>query len=123
MSFETITIERRQPIIDKRLIRIPGGEAGGSIVDGPVSDFGLPPVTISEAEIAIDTPTNGDDGRMDVLSFGRGREYKTIHPYYTQNLNMDFVVYDVIGLDGKRVATGEPDDMQEALREVARAKF
>ena len=112
MSFKTITIERRQPIIDKRFIKIPGHENGES-----------PPITISEAEIGIDSPTDGDDGRVDVLSFGSAREYRTIHPYYNHNLNIDFLTYDVIGLDGYRVATGAIDDVQQAIRDISDAKY
>ena len=108
MSFETITIERRQPIIDKRFVKIPGRENGGS-----------PPITLQEAEIGIDSPTDGDDNRIDVLSFGGAREYRTIHPYYNHNLNMDFITYDVIGLNGYRVATGVIDDVQQAIRDVS----
>lgn len=114
MSFETITIERRQPIYDKKFVKVPSAEDGE-----------LPPVTIDEVENNIDTPTDGDDGRVGTLSFGRGRGYINIIPFYTKNLNMDFVTYDEIGLDGKRVGhqSESVDDIQEEIREIARNKF
>jgi len=113
MSFETITIERRQPVYDKRFVKPPSAEDGD-----------LPYVTIDEVETNIDTPTDGDDGRVSLLSFGRGQENRGFLPYYTKNLNLDFVTYDTVGLDGKRVGfTSEAvDDLQEAIREIARTK-
>lgn len=113
MSFETITIERRQPVYDKRFVKPPSAEDGE-----------LPYVTTDEIEATIDTPTDGDDGRVSLLSFGRGREYREFFPHYTKNLNLDFVTYDVVGLDGKRVGFGNQpvDDIQEEIREIARSK-
>lgn len=111
MSFETITIERRQPVFDKQFIKVPAAEDGD-----------LPPITVEEAEISIDSPTNGDDGRVDVLSFGRGKEYRTIMPSYSRVSSLDFLTYDRIGLDGYRIETDKIDDIQEAIREIARLK-
>lgn len=112
MSFETITIERRQPVYDKRFIKPPAAEDGE-----------LPYVTADEIENNIDTPTNGDDGRVSQLSFGRGNEHRGFFPFYTHNLNLDFITYDEIGLDGNRVnSSGPVDNIQEEIREIARSK-
>lgn len=113
MSFETIKIERRQPIYDKRFVKPPGAEDGQ-----------LPYVTVDEINVQIDSPTDGDNGRTNTLSFGRGKEMIGIIPFYTKNLNLDFITYDYVGLDGKRIGfDSDPvDDLQEAIREIARSK-
>jgi len=113
MSFETITIERRQPVYDKRFVKPPGAEDGE-----------LPYVTTNEIENNIDSPTDGDDGRVSLLSFGRGQKNSGFLPNYTKNLNLDFVTYDTVRLDGKRIgsSSNSVDDIQEEIREIARSK-
>lgn len=111
MSFETITIERRQPVYDKKFVKPPSAEDGE-----------LPYVTVTEIENNIDSPTDGDDGKVSLMSFGRGKKYSKFTPYYSKISNLDFITYDTVGLDGKRVSSGSLLDFQQQIRNIAESK-
>lgn len=111
MSFETIRIERRQPVYDKKFVKPPSAEDGE-----------LPYVTVTEIENSIDSPTDGDDGKVSIMSIGRGRKYSEFTPYYSKISNMDFITYDEVGLDGKRVSTNSLFDFQQQIRDIAESK-
>lgn len=111
MSFNTITIERRQPILNKKYVKIPGAE------DTAV------PLTVSEAETGIDNPTDGGRDQSGTLNFGFG-ERRNIIPVYQMNNNLDFLTYEAVGLDGKvPTVSGAVADIQEELRETSEAKY
>jgi hypothetical protein len=96
MSFETIRIQRSQPIIDKKYVKIPGRE-----------NFESPPV---DYNVALDNMNN-----VDAISLSTG-----IIPNYQKNLNLDFIVYAEVGLDGK--LSGDLVDFQQELRDVSESQ-
>lgn len=113
MSFETITIERRQPILNKKYVRAPDG----------VNDS-LPLVTVDEAVTGINNPTAAGREKVDLLNFGFG-ERRGFLPTYQRHNNLDFLTYAAVGLDGKTVGApaGPVDDIQQELRDIAESKF
>lgn len=113
MSLQTITIERRQPILDKRFIKVPGSEPGSTQWD-------------AQAHLPIDEAINGlnqtDGNRAGSLSFGTGKERRNIIPFYRHNLNLDFLTYQVVGTDGKTIDTDIVDDVQDDLRDISASR-
>jgi hypothetical protein len=97
MSFETIRIQRSQPIIDKKYIKIPGKE-----------NFESPPV---EYNFALDSIDN-----VDAVSIATRNG---IIPNYQKNLNLDFITYAEVGLDGKMIGSDTVVDFQQELRDVS----
>jgi hypothetical protein len=99
MSFETIRIQRRQPIIDKRYVKIPGKE-----------NYETPPVEYSTAVNNIDN--------IDVTSIGM-KDRDGIIPFYQKDMNLDFITYAEVGLDGRVIGSGAVVDFQQELRDVS----
>lgn len=113
MSLQTITIERRQPILDKRFIKVPGAEPGSA------NWSAQPYLSVQEAVNGLNQ-TSGE--RADTLSFGDGKERRGILPVYRHNMNLDFVTYAVVGTDGYTKNTGIIDDTQGELRDISAAR-
>ena len=113
MSFQDISIERRQPIIDKRFIKIPGAEPGST----QWNEQPLLPV-----DEAISGLNQTDGSRAQTLNFGIGKERRDILPQYEVNRNLDFVTYARVGLDVYPLGTEEIDDIQGNLRDISAAR-
>lgn len=109
MSLQDIKIIRRQPIINKKYVKVPNSEDT------------KPYLTVDETLIGINTPTDGDDGRINLLNFGFG-ERVGILPNYQMNSNLDFVTYDQIGVNGKN-SSNIIDDIQLDLNKLANSKY
>jgi hypothetical protein len=111
MSFNTITIERRQPILDKRFVKIPGAE-----------NHELPPITYEEAVAGLNPPTG--DKRVGLLNFGVGKN-RNLLPYYQKNMNLDFLTYETVNTKGYpvNVGAGPVDDIQQSIRDIASSKY
>lgn len=111
MSLQNITIERRQPILDRTWIKIPGGE----------NNTLMPPITITEAKANL----NGTEEKVNTLTFGC-KSRRGIIPHYQKHLSLDFLTYATIGTDGKTInqANNLPvDDIQQEIRDISEAKF
>jgi hypothetical protein len=113
MSFETISIQRRQPVLDKRFIRVPGAEHGTS----PSPAQPLLPAVDAVAGL------NATSGNSGFLSFGRGQGYEFL-PHYSKDINLDFITYEEVGTDGKVIgAPNDPvRDFQQELRDISSAR-
>ena len=111
MSFETIRIQRRQPVLDKQYIKVPGAEPGAY----PTSAQPLLP-----ANEAVDGLNSTGESGCGYLQFGRGKKNEFLSQYH-DNINLDFITYEEVGLDGKVI--GEEDepvrDFQEELRQIS----
>lgn len=111
MSLQNITIERRQPLIDRTWVKIPGGENNTS----------MPPITVNEAESGL----NGTTERVDTLTFGY-KERRGILPHYQKHLSLDFLTYARVGTDGKTINqpnSNPTDDIQKDIRDISESKY
>lgn len=97
MSFETITIERTLPILNKRFVKRPNAE------------LNLPPVDVSD----ITDGTGISHGTLNI----NVRSTRNIIPFYQMNSNLDFVTLPTVGLNGYTI--GESGPVQDYHEEIA----
>lgn len=96
MSFETITIERSLPILNKRFVKRPNAENK------------LPPVDVSD----ITDGTGVSHGTLNI----NVRQTRNIIPFYQMNCNIDFIMLPTINLNGYTVGMAGP--VEDYHREI-----